>query len=232
MLVIYHGGCFDGFTAAWTYWHFAEKPEAPATYYGARYGDHPPWRLVEANEEKGDGEVLIVDFSYPRPLLDELKKHAKSLTILDHHKTALEHLKGFDGAFFDMAHAGCVLLWEYLCARDKALQFHELPNLLRYVEDRDLWTFAIPGSREVSAVVASTEMDFESWTRLYEALDEDETAVMEQGAAILRYMKQYGTKALAEARPEMIGGYVVPCVNLPYMNCSEYVGRLDRKSVV
>src|SRR5512143_3990067 len=43
-------------------------------------------------------------------------------------------------------------------------------------------------------------------------------------------MKQYGTKALAEARPELIGGYVVPCVNLPYMNCSEYVGRLLTQS--
>jgi len=43
-------------------------------------------------------DVILVDFSYKRPILDEMKSKAASILILDHHKTAMEDLQGFEGA--------------------------------------------------------------------------------------------------------------------------------------
>jgi len=48
-------------------------------------------------------DVILVDFSYKRPILDKMKQEANSILILDHHKTAMEDLQGFEGA---------VLIWK------------------------------------------------------------------------------------------------------------------------
>jgi hypothetical protein len=68
-------------------------------------------------------------------------------------------------------------------------------------------------------------MTFASWNALY---DDGPDKAVQSGAAVLLYQHQYGTKALAHAREERIAGHVVPTVNLPYMNSSEYLERLAR----
>ena len=65
------------------------------------------------------------------------------LIVLDHHKTAMEELQpllddpesGITGVF-DMGRSGAALAWQYLANKKP------LPELLQYVEDRDLWRFA------------------------------------------------------------------------------------------
>lgn len=81
-LVIYHNHCADGFTAAWAVRDFFS---GAVEAHGATYGTPPP----DANGR----DVILVDFSYPREVLLELARKARSVLVLDHHKSAEEDLQ-------------------------------------------------------------------------------------------------------------------------------------------
>jgi oligoribonuclease NrnB/cAMP/cGMP phosphodiesterase (DHH superfamily) len=77
ILCIYHGTCMDGFTAAWV---VRRALGADVEFYAATHGDPPP-------DVKGKN-VIIVDFSYKRSVLLEMARQARSMLVLDHHKSA------------------------------------------------------------------------------------------------------------------------------------------------
>ena len=89
-----------------------------------------------------------------------MRQRASSLRVIDHHRTAEEELRGLDYAIFDNRKSGAVLSWEF---------FHPgkpVPEILRYVMDRDLWLHELPRSREVFAGLSSYPMDFAVWSSL------------------------------------------------------------------
>ena len=90
-----------------------------------------------------DSIVYVLDFSYPRNTVIELWKN-HSLTLLDHHKTAQESLTGLPGCLVDLSKSGAALSWQHFHPDQK------MPDLLAYVQDRDLWKFELPNSREIS----------------------------------------------------------------------------------
>ena len=61
-LCIYHGLCADGFTAAWVVWKF--YGEGHVDFHPGTHGDPPP--------EVDGREVYLVDFSYPRPVIEAM----------------------------------------------------------------------------------------------------------------------------------------------------------------
>ena len=76
-ICIYHSPCMDGFTAAWV----ARKALGnDVEFFAATYGEPPP--------DVTGKDVIMVDFSYKRPVLMEMAKKAHSFLILDHHKSA------------------------------------------------------------------------------------------------------------------------------------------------
>lgn len=81
-LCIYHGHCDDGFAAAWAVRNTLGNEAVD--FYAGQYQQAPP--------DVTGRNVLIVDFSYKRPVLDEMAKTAKTILILDHHKTAQDAL--------------------------------------------------------------------------------------------------------------------------------------------
>ncbi len=227
-LVIYHGNCADGFTAAWAVWKiFGDE----ADYYPGVYMQPPP--------DVQGRRVILVDFSYKRHVLEEMAKSAASILILDHHKTAAADLKGYpkpEGAhpgdpylggwipdtgiyaLFDMERSGARLTWDY---------FHPgklVPNLVRYVEDRDLWKFKLPASREVNAVIFSYDYTWQNWEDIYVTLSDDRgVGDFEMiGAAIERKHFKDINELLKVCRHRMvIGGYDVPVASLPYTMSSD-----------
>ena len=190
--VLYHGGgCSDGFGGAWAAWlALGDRAECVPV----NHGEPPPELPVGAN-------VVLVDFAYDRPTILAMRQRAAGLTILDHHKTAAEALGGLDGAIFDMDKSGAMLAWEY---------WHpgaEPPPLISYVQDRDLWRFTLPDSREVNAALASYPLDFDVWS----ALDVEELA--REGRAILRFKMETVKTIVGFARIGTVAGYAVPIVN-------------------
>ena len=116
-----------GFGAAWALW----KKFPSAEFKPVKHGYPPPPNL------KGR-HIVMVDFSYHRPALEAMAQEAASLQVLDHHITAQDALAGLPFAYFDLKKSGAVLAWEWA---------HQQPApwLLQYVQDKDLWTWALPG---------------------------------------------------------------------------------------
>lgn len=84
-LVIYHGGgCTDGFGAAFAAWL---KLGDEAEYLPMEYGEvkTPADFDMKVSLAAKDNDVYILDFSFPREVMDALFKHAKRVVWLDHH---------------------------------------------------------------------------------------------------------------------------------------------------
>src|SRR5581483_7126897 len=164
-VVLYHSNCPDGFGGAWSAWLALGDT---AIYCPVSHGDPPP-------AFPPDADVVMVDFAYGREETLALKAAVASLTILDHHKSALEQLGDLPFAHFDMDRSGAMLGWQHWHPNE------EPPPLIRYVQDRDLWRFELPNSRDVSAALASYPMEFEVWSSL------DVAALAREEAAMSRF---------------------------------------------
>lgn len=203
-LTLYHKNCTDGLAAALAVrkhlWDTSQMKGSKFTT--AQYGDNPP--------NVAGLDVIVVDFSYPREVLLEMKAQAKSLVVIDHHQTAQDALAGLDFCIFDLSKSGAVLAWEY---------FHPgkpLPRLMEYVQDRDLWQWKLPFSQEVSAALRSYKPFLNEWERFLD--DYSLAGLITEGAAILRYQKQQIEMALAQGVEMVeIGGYTVPCANSTHL---------------
>lgn len=135
---IFHGQCADGLGALWAVVqkYGRENVEAIAGFYG------------NAAPDVTGKDVLMVDFSYPRPIMQAMIRQANSFTCLDHHASARDALEGLQGCVFDMSRSGAVMAWEHLFPGT------EVPPVLLYIQDRDIWAWKMPMSREVAEVMA------------------------------------------------------------------------------
>ena len=213
--VIDHANCWDGFCAAW----LLGKEFPGSAFHAAHYGTEPP--------DVAGRDVYVVDFSYERPAMVALAAAARSLTVLDHHKTAEEDLAGLAGecdrlhgvvpnVVFKSDRSGGRLAWEYLYGGK------ESPWLVDYTEDRDLWRWALPHSREVNAALRSYPLDFGVWDELS---GRDPLSLAPEGAAILRAEAQVVAAHVRNAREVELAGHRVLCVNATTL-FSEVAGEL------
>jgi oligoribonuclease NrnB/cAMP/cGMP phosphodiesterase (DHH superfamily) len=197
-VVIYHDNCADGIAAAWV----CRRRWPTCELVPMNYSDDPEY------ERFAGADVLFVDFSWKRPQLEELARHSKSVTVLDHHKTAEAELAGLTGAFFDMEQSGCGLAWAALFPEET------MPVALMYIQDRDLWRFELEGSRAFGAWLASEELTLETIQRATQSSDEA-SRLRAFGTVILRYQARLIASATEHCPRSAIGGYDVPCMPMP-----------------
>lgn len=230
-LVIYHGNCQDGFTAAWVMrnWFAGFPPHVghaaidygiDVEFFAAHYGSAgEPVQLPDVTGR----QVWMVDFCTGREQLLALKAAASSLVVLDHHKTAQAACEGLEFCTFDMERSGAMLAWDYCFPNAPA------PWLVHYVQDRDLWRFALPLSREVNAFLQSQDLSFESW----DAASSTELEVAnERGRGVLGYIDRYVREMKQQARHVTFAGHDnIPMVNAPYISTSELVGALAQEAL-
>jgi len=208
IICIYHGNCADGFGAAWAVRKAAKEKNEIVDFYPGIYQEIPP------NVKNKD--VIMVDFSYKRPVLLEMAKDANHILILDHHKSAKEDLINLPGnveVYFDMERSGAMMAWDY---------FHggkEPPELIKHIQDRDLWKFELQGTREIQAAVFSYPYDFDIWDTL---IEENPAKLAQEGMAIERkHFKDIREFIKSAAYRMDIAGYNVPVLNAPYFWSSD-----------
>jgi oligoribonuclease NrnB/cAMP/cGMP phosphodiesterase (DHH superfamily) len=169
VFVLYHANCSDGKGAALAAWlKFGDQ----ATYIAVQYGQHVPQLPTQAH-------VFILDFSYKREVLQELKEQVASLMVLDHHKSAMEDLKDLPYAKFDMTKSGAVMAWEY---------FHPdqpLPELYKLIQDYDLWKWELTDTGKVAAALEMVP----NFVDLSEYVH-DTSALVTQGQLILKVVHE------------------------------------------
>lgn len=229
-LCIHHMPCADGFTAAWV---VRRALGEDVEFHPGVYGTPPP-------DVRGR-DVIMVDFSYKRSVLDDMAKGANSILILDHHKTAAADLAGFpapptintwaDAAWggklsqnlrvasiFDMDRSGAQVTWDFFNPGAPR------PLLVDYTGDRDLWKFDLPLSRETNAWVFAHEYTFREWDAL-NAMLHDHMGVRhaaELGGAIERkHHKDVAELVRLFKRRMKIGGHEVWAANIPHTMTSD-----------
>lgn len=222
--VIYHANCTDGFCAAFLFWlKYGDK----AKYIPFQYA--VPLQIDKFN--KGD-IVFIVDFSFNQPTLLELAENVTSVTVLDHHKTAKEDLEHDHWPVnvlveFDMDRSGAMMAWDYLNIGKEA------PLILQYVQDRDLWKFELPNSKEINAYLQALQFDFSIWDSEWRQFDSTLPETIKMGSAILMKLKQQIDMAIKHAVPVKLkmpdGKTYKPFAVNSTVNFSEVAGELAKK---
>lgn len=227
VLCIYHANCADGFGAAWVVRRVLGDG---VEFCPASYGSPPP--------DVTGRDVLMVDFSYKRPVIEKMRETARSILIFDHHKSAADDLSdypappvwekwrkwnpdprivsGLTNALFDMERSGAGLTWDFF--------FHPQarPPLINHIEDRDLWRFKLPGTREIHSVLMSLPYDFPQWDGVDKQLRLRPTTIIAEGIAIDRaHLKNVRDTLKTFAMRATIAGHDVPVCNMPYHMASD-----------
>jgi len=191
----FHRNCADGFGAAYSIW--TKWPDIE--FVPLAHGDP-----ISASQYVGK-HVIFVDFSLKANAMRDLGISAKSVVILDHHKSAeleLESFAKFDGSIedlealmvywskdssflnvyvhFDMLHSGAVLAWNFANPGTPA------PIGLLYIEDRDLWNWNLEGSKAFGLALESEIWDFEHWD-MWVLNPGDAQKLVEVGESIISY---------------------------------------------
>lgn len=128
-----HGGCHDGETAASVCYKALNNN---ATYHPI--GHHYKW----SEEEKKVDWIIFVDICPKEEILNDLVSKVKYVTVIDHHKTA-KTVKGVD-FFYNINVSGCILAHWYF------FPHLPVPEMCKYVSDRDIWTWELPYSKEIN----------------------------------------------------------------------------------
>ncbi|WP_084581742.1 hypothetical protein [Sphingomonas azotifigens] len=233
-LVIYHDQCADGFGAAWACW---QRWGDACEYVAANYGQTPP--------DVTGRHVLIVDFSYKNAVLQEMARAARSIVVLDHHKTAredLEQFARFEGkperftpavvglmvgdltkggyppivACFDMERSGARMAWEFCHERPA-------PYLITLIEDRDLWRFTLPDTKPFGLWLRAEPFSFARFDEIAHDLAYTTTCrtIMREAAAMQRFFDAKVQEIASFARRQRVGTFEPIAVNCPPMFASE-----------
>lgn len=234
-ICIYHFPCDDGFGAAWA---VHQKWGEAIDYRPSNYGQPVP-------DDGIDGKnVLVADFSFKPNVLRAMGKRARSIVILDHHKSAAEDLADFPvnmvGARFDaiertlnkvsgddtnividfdMDRSGAMMTWQFCFPEQKP------PQLVRHLQDRDLWKMEMEQTRCLSLLLRSYPFDFEVWSDIARALDDiggDRGLVLAEAHAIERFYDQKLAEMLPTVTLKTIGQWEgVPVAHAPYAFASD-----------
>ncbi|SER69341.1 DHH family phosphoesterase [Giesbergeria anulus] len=209
-LILYHGRhCPDGFGAALAAWlYYGERAELVGLDHGdvQSLADLPP---------VAGRAVYILDFSFSVDIMRSIEEQAAKLVMLDHHKSAAEKLTGFacrcGVVHFDMQKSGAHLAWEF---------FHPdkpMPDLLRYIEDRDIWKWEFPESSAFLSALDMEPQEFAHWEKLLSWGPQEKAAFIARGAAMDEKYRKLCADLAENAQPLVFNGISGLMVNAPGM---------------
>ncbi len=191
--IVYHKCCPDGVSGLWCA-HKYNKNEFEKISMNAG---------VDPIFETTDKDIIFIDVC---PSINYLLVHtkiAKSITVIDHHKSAfdiynknnvildeIENLK----MIFDMNRSGAQMAWDFFFENKPRCWF------IDYVGDRDLWKWELPNSKEISASFDFKnyfmEEDLEKLDLLSNFTNEEKNQLISTGLIINEYQQQLIESAL------------------------------------
>jgi len=207
-LVIYHGrNCPDGFAAALAAWLFFDgKAEFLAL-------DHGDVKTVDDLPALAGRAVYILDFSFAEHILRGIEDRCAKLVLLDHHLSAAEKLTGFKCrcgvVHFDMKKSGARLAWEFFHPQQS------VPDLVRFVEDRDIWVWQYPQSAGFLAALDMEPFEFVRWQAIANFDATELAAYIERGRAMDEKFTKLAQAMVDAAQPIVFNGIAGLMANVP-----------------
>lgn len=173
--IIHHSGCPDGVASAWVAWEYhrsisTEEIQIIPASYGMplpTFSERP--RIL-----------YVLDFSWPWLDMVELSRHAERMVLLDHHQTTLDNVSmgldwgppepganvlppdGLFAGVLDNTRSGAMITWDYLHHGEEG-RTPDPPPLIEYVQDRDLWRWQLPLSREMGSLILTLGESVGEW---------------------------------------------------------------------
>lgn len=241
-IVFTHANCPDGFMSAWV----ARRKLGDVDIRECLYDDVPP-----SDEDVEGRDVYFTDFCFND--VDTMKRivtAARFTAVFDHHKTAgpvIEELttgravsathdiKRSEGGrlpnkdlirlechdpdlcvSFDLNRCGCVLTYSNLFSE-------ATPQILEYVQDRDLWKWELPNSKAVNEALSLYMSSYEDMDKAY--LNYSIHDFVNMGLPLLMYKSKQVANAVSSARLCSFAGHEVFVVNTP-VHMSDVAGDL------
>lgn len=215
-ILFYHKGCPDGFGSAYCFWRkFKDK----MTYEAVSHGQTIEPALYV------DKEVYMADICLDKEQMLKIRSLAKKFCVLDHHITAKDKFDGYDFFKFNLDKSGAMMCWDYLFPKK------EPPLIIKYIQDRDLYSWQYEDSRSALSVLDSQGFDFHRWQSFEKKLSRQRSrsVILEQGESIYK-SKQMMVDIIAKKSFHLcIAGVIVPAVNTPILQ-SEVLAELAKDS--
>lgn len=207
VICVYHDNCMDGLSSAWvvsTYFKDYSIKLIPASY----------GRNLNLNLNKCS-QLIVVDYSFSLEEFREYSSKVEEIIWIDHHETSEEialskKLPRNIKIIHNKQHCGAVLTWNYF------FSFLEIPKFLLYVEDRDLWKWELPNSKEINTGINSYGFNLDNIPKFFD-LDN----MKEEGKILLRQQENNINQLLKNVIRFNLCGYNVPCLNTPPFYISE-----------
>lgn len=194
-VVMYHGNCPDGFGGAYAAW---KKFGEAAEYIPLHRGEPLPEGIDGA-------DVYLIDFTYARPMMDELLSRVNSLVVLDHHDGVREIVESMPNHVFDNDRSGATIAWSY---------FHPdtpVPVLHQHLEDGDLYRFNLPDTTALHSYIEVHPFTFEHWDDIVGMLEFPETRekFFEKSRTYAEYFELLADIAVQKAKMVSFEGHEV-----------------------
>jgi hypothetical protein len=187
-------------------------------------GANPAAALAAQNDQSR--VAYFLDVCPPSDVLQGLLERGKEIVVLDHHESTLRRIPELAQLRQSTGRLVSVVSAAMSGAAHAQAFFHPddpPPVLVRYVDDRDRWSWELPCSREISAVLDSFPIPaeghpeaFAQWLALATVLETPEGFGQQAtaGAVLLRVQDALVERQISRAREGLVLGCHVPIVNL------------------
>ena len=233
IVVVYHSiseslYCEDGFASALcAYKKFGHSAE----YVKGIHGKVIPLNVFQ------DKDVYFLDFCYDDySTMTAINKVAKSLTVIDHHKTTqiiYEECPFGNWIFPERFHneASCILSQRWFLSSNSPL-----PNLLRHIRDNELWLHEIPQTKPYIYKLRTLPHKFDQWLDLWDShgnvgeCPEAYSNFVQSGLSYQEQMESLAKTIAAGSFKVTVDGVEAEAVNVPRVFASIVGDILVKKS--
>lgn len=253
--ILYHND-MDGLVACWAACRHLTNPAVDIDTFPVQYNTplHPEFSARRWSS------IYILDYALPPQDFDALlERHMGPLVMLDHHKTSAEAYGAHwqvDGlgsnsnsasanpyiwtpdentkVIFHIGVAGCTMTEYYLQGQynDEPPKEIDIPKLVAYAADHDLWHFNLPSSKQIRTAFRSYPMTLATCDALNRFLQTEHGVynLVQQGAAIDRNNQKIISTAVRNAEKMHLDGYTGLATEMPVSGLiSEVAGALAQK---
>lgn len=215
LVCIYHARCSDGFAAAVVVGEFFGFDNVD--FVEGRYGENMD------DFDVTDRDVVLVDFTFKRDVMLDIAAKAKTVLVLDHHLSAQKDLVDLPdnvSTVFDMKRSGAMITYQYY------FPTRPVPQIIKHIQDRDIWTWILPESRNVISALFSYEYDMDLWREFIFINDPSDRFYVEGECIERKHHKDIDEFIESSAHRMIICGHDVPAVNVPYHWGSDSANKL------
>ena len=148
-----------------------------------------------------------------------IDERAAKLVLLDHHQSAADKLGRFQcrcgAVHFDMSQSGAMLSWKFFFPEQP------VPDLIRYVQDRDLWHWAFPESAPFLSALDLEPNEFPRWAEIAAFTPAQVAEFGQRGSAMNEKFLSLCRDIAQGAAPVTFNGQAGVMVNCPGAFTSE-----------